>query len=48
VHLNLAGHALVTLADPRQPLSAGDRVSLELADPLYFDESGRRLHTGGH
>jgi multiple sugar transport system ATP-binding protein len=43
VHLILAGQALVTLADPRQPLRAGDRVSLELADPLYFDASGRRL-----
>jgi multiple sugar transport system ATP-binding protein len=43
VHLILAGQALVTLADPRQPLRAGDRVSLELADPLYFDASGKRL-----
>lgn len=43
VHLSLAGQALVTLADPRQPLRAGDRVSLELADPLYFDASGKRL-----
>ena len=43
VHLILAGQALVTLADARQPLRAGDRVSLELADPLYFDASGKRL-----
>ena len=47
VHLRLAGHALVTLADPHQPLNAGDRVSLELADPLYFDASGSRLHIDG-
>jgi multiple sugar transport system ATP-binding protein len=47
VHLSLAGHALVTLADPHQPLRTGDRVSLELADPLYFDASGRRLRSGG-
>jgi multiple sugar transport system ATP-binding protein len=43
VHLSLAGQALVTLADPHQPLKAGDRVSLKLADPLYFDVSGKRL-----
>ena len=48
VHLSLAGHALVTLADPRQALRAGDCVSLELTDALYFDESGKRLHTPGH
>jgi len=43
VHLDLAGHPLVTLADPNQPLEAGDLVSLELAGPLYFDESGKRI-----
>jgi multiple sugar transport system ATP-binding protein len=47
VHLDLAGHPLVTLADPAQPLKAGDQVSLELADPLYFDESGRRIESTG-
>jgi multiple sugar transport system ATP-binding protein len=47
VHLDLAGHALVTLADPHQPLNAGDHVSLELADPLCFDASGTRLHIDG-
>ncbi|MGO8915584.1 MAG: ABC transporter ATP-binding protein [Stellaceae bacterium] len=47
VHLSFAGQALVTLADPHQPLRTGDRVSLELADPLYFDETGRRLSVGG-
>ena len=47
VHLSLAGHALTTLADPHQPLKAGDRVSLELADPLFFDASGRRLPVAG-
>jgi multiple sugar transport system ATP-binding protein len=47
VHLSLAEQALVTLADPHQPLKAGDRVSLELADPLYFDASGKRLDIDG-
>jgi len=46
VHLDLAGQPLVTLADPDQPLRAGDRVSLELFDPLYFDRSGRRIDAG--
>jgi multiple sugar transport system ATP-binding protein len=47
VHLGLAGQPLVTLADPHQPLKAGDRVSLELADPLYFDASGSLLPIDG-
>jgi len=47
VHIDLAGHPLVTLADPNQPLKAGDHVSLELADPLYFDNSGNRIDVAG-
>ena len=43
VHLKLASHSLVTLADPAQELKAGDRVSLEFAEPLYFDQAGNRL-----
>jgi multiple sugar transport system ATP-binding protein len=43
VHLKLASHSLVTLADPAQPLKAGDRVSLEFDDPLYFDQAGNRV-----
>ena len=46
VHLDLAGHPLVTLADPDRPLKPGDRVSLELADPLFFDEAGFRIDVG--
>ena len=38
-----ATHSLVTLADPAQELRAGDRVSLEFAEPLYFDQAGNRL-----
>jgi multiple sugar transport system ATP-binding protein len=33
----------VTLADPHQPLQAGEDVGLRLVDPLYFDAAGRRL-----
>lgn len=47
VHLKLATHSLVTLADPKQPLKAGDQVSLEFAEPLYFDQTGNRIATDG-
>jgi multiple sugar transport system ATP-binding protein len=43
VHLDCKGHALVTLADPHQPLAAGQEVGLQLVDPLYFDTSGQRI-----
>jgi multiple sugar transport system ATP-binding protein len=43
VHLKLATHSLVTLADPAQELKAGDQVSLEYDDPLYFDRAGNRI-----
>jgi multiple sugar transport system ATP-binding protein len=43
VHLKLADHSLVTLADPAQPLKAGDEVSLEFTEPLYFDQAGNRV-----
>jgi multiple sugar transport system ATP-binding protein len=51
VHLKLATHSLVTLADPVQDLKAGDQVSLEFTEPLYFDAAGNRLGAdgfGGH
>jgi multiple sugar transport system ATP-binding protein len=43
VHLDYRGHALVTLADPHQPLGAGEEVGLALLSPLYFDAAGRRI-----
>jgi len=46
VHLKLATHSLVTLADPAQELKAGDQVSLEFDDPLYFDQAGNRVAAG--
>jgi multiple sugar transport system ATP-binding protein len=45
VHLRLDAHSLVTLADPAQELKAGDDVSLEFRDPLYFDQRGNRIVT---
>ena len=47
VHLRLATHSLVTLADPVQELKAGDQVSLEFTEPLYFDSAGNRLGSDG-
>src|ERR1700738_1222029 len=47
VHLNHAAHSLVTLADPVQQLKAGDQVSLEFAEPLYFDQAGNRIGADG-
>jgi len=43
VHLRLDSHSLVTLADPAQELKAGDEVSLEFQEPLYFDQAGNRI-----
>jgi multiple sugar transport system ATP-binding protein len=43
VHLRLDTHSLVTLADPAQELKAGDQVTLEFMEPLYFDQTGNRI-----
>jgi multiple sugar transport system ATP-binding protein len=43
VHLEYKGETLVTLADPHQPLDAGQDVELHLVHPLYFDAAGRRI-----
>ncbi|MBV9243662.1 MAG: ABC transporter ATP-binding protein [Methylobacteriaceae bacterium] len=45
VHLKFDSHSLVTLADPAQELKAGDEVSLEFLQPLFFDQSGNRIAT---
>jgi multiple sugar transport system ATP-binding protein len=47
VHLKLVDHSLVTLADPARPLKVGDEVSLEFAEPLYFDKAGNRVGADG-
>jgi multiple sugar transport system ATP-binding protein len=46
IHLDLNGHALVTLADPHAPVNADDRVAIELIQPIYFDAAGERLEAG--
>jgi len=47
VHLTLDTHSLVILADPAQDLKAGDQVSLEFMQPLYFDQAGNRIAAVG-
>ena len=48
VYLEYRGETLVTLADPHQPLTAGQDVELELVHPLYFDAAGRRVAATVH
>jgi multiple sugar transport system ATP-binding protein len=48
VYLEYRGQTLVTLADPHQPLAAGQDVELRLVDPLYFDAAGRRIAPAVH
>ncbi len=48
VHLEYKSQMLVTLADPHQPLEAGQDVELQLVRPLYFDASGRRIAAKVH
>ena len=48
VHLDYKGQTLVTLADPHQPLHAGQEVELRLMHPLYFDGAGQRINAMVH
>ncbi len=43
LHLEIGDQKLTTLADPHSHWKAGDAVSLELADPLYFNSAGLRI-----
>jgi multiple sugar transport system ATP-binding protein len=43
VHIDVAGHRLVTLAQPGDDVRAGDAVRLNIVRPLYFDANGERL-----
>ena len=43
LHLELAGHRLVTLASPEQAWLPGRRARIALRRPLYFDADGRRI-----
>ncbi|TCL65193.1 ABC transporter ATP-binding protein [Rhizobium sp. BK251] len=43
LHIRVRDHKLVTLADPYLTVKPGDRISLTLKDPLYFNADGRRM-----
>ena len=47
LHLEIGDQKLTTLADPHSTWKAGDAVSLELVDPLYFDAAGLRIGSRG-
>ncbi|HEX7921172.1 MAG TPA: ABC transporter ATP-binding protein [Bradyrhizobium sp.] len=48
IHLDYKGETLVTLADPHQPLQAGQEVDLHLVRPLCFDRAGQRIAAAVH
>jgi multiple sugar transport system ATP-binding protein len=43
LHVTLGNAEIVTLADPDSGLSVGDKVSIELARPLFFGTDGLRI-----
>jgi len=45
LHLDLAGHAIVTLTDPHTTLVAGDRLAVRPRAPLFFDATGARVRS---
>ena len=46
LHLNLDGHAIVTLTDVHTTLEPGDSVAIEPRNPLFFDADGARIAGG--
>ncbi len=45
--LGVKDQQIVTLVGPENTLQAGDAVSIELTDPLYFDDRDQRLRVSG-
>jgi multiple sugar transport system ATP-binding protein len=43
LHITIKGHKITTLASPADGLQAGDKVSVSLDNPLWFDKSGNRI-----
>jgi multiple sugar transport system ATP-binding protein len=43
LHVKLGEHDFVTLADPDSGLGAGDDVTIDLLDPLFFNAAGERV-----
>jgi multiple sugar transport system ATP-binding protein len=46
LHLAMAGHDLITLADPHTPLAAGAAVAVAPRGALWFDAAGNRIRQG--
>ncbi len=45
LHVSVGEHKLTTLVEAHTELRSGDAVTVELVDPLYFDQSGNRIGT---
>ena len=43
LHLTVKGHSIVSLADPKHNFANISTVKISPKNPLYFDESGRRI-----
>ncbi len=46
LHIDIGDHHIVALSEPGSTLAPGDRVAVELDDPLYFDQQGLCLNAG--
>jgi len=46
LHISIAGHDVVTLADPDSGLGVGDDVGVGFLAPLFFDAAGDRIGGG--
>jgi multiple sugar transport system ATP-binding protein len=45
LHVKLGLHEVTTLVNPDSDLTAGERISMRLRNPLYFDAGGARLRS---
>lgn len=43
LHLDLAGHDVITLTDPHRDYSPDSTIKISPVGPLYFDEAGQRV-----
>ena len=43
LHMSLAGHDLIVVMDPQNPVSHGDTLAISPRNPIYFDANGIRI-----
>ncbi len=43
LHVKVGSHRITTLTTPSADLNVGDRVTIDLENPLYFDSHGNRI-----